>query len=453
MFVLSFLLSATLLASFVKTTPFASGSAFSSSSCDTVKDGYECDPRISHFWGQYSPFFSVPSTIPNEVPPQCHITFAQVLSRHGARFPTSSKSASYKATVEKLQKNVHSYPPPYQFLAKYKYSLGADDLTKFGQLEMIHSGQRFYQQYPALARNCDPFVRSSGEARVVESAENFTQGFHQEKIEHTADGSYPYPILVIPEGSDYNNSLDHGLCTAFEDGPDSDIADDAQGKWAKIFAEPIRTRFNQDLQGANLTLKETIYLMDLCPFETVSSTNGTISPFCNLRSEKEWHQYSYYETLGKYYGYGNGNPLGPTQGVGFVNELIARLTDKPVKDHTSTNRTLDDNPSTFPLGRELYADFSHDNDMTAVFAALGLYGGVAPLPNTTVVEAEQAGGYSAAWTVPFAARAYIEKMQCAGQKDELVRVIINDRVQPLKQCHGDGFGRCSLDAFVDSLKF
>ena len=91
--------------------------------------------------------------------------------------------------------------------------------------------------------------------------------------------------------------------------------------------------------------------------------------------------------------------------------------------------------------------------MTAIFSALGLYNATGPLSNTTVIEAEQANGYSAAWTVPFAARAYFEKMQCHGHREELVRVIINDRVLPLTQCNGDSLGRCTLSAFVDSLGF
>jgi hypothetical protein len=66
------------------------------------------------------------------------------------------------------------------------------------------------------------------------------------------------------------------------------------------------------------------------------------------------------QTLNKYYGYSHGNPLGPTQGVGFTNELIARLTSQPVNDHTTTNTTLDTSNTTFPLNRKLYADFSHD---------------------------------------------------------------------------------------------
>lgn len=385
------------------------------------------------------------------------MTFAQVLSRHGARDPTASKSTSYNATIQKIHKNVKNYPGKYAFLKNYQYTLGADQLTTFGQQEMINSGTKFYQRYEQLANILTPFVRSSSEARVVESAQNFTQGFHNarqaDRFHFGGDPTYPYAIEVISEDDGQNNTLNHDLCTSFENGPDSTIASSAQKTWAGVFVPPIQKRLNSDLQGANLTSTEVIYVMDLCSFNTVASPNGTISPFCGLFTEQEWHQYNYYETLNKYYGYSYGNPLGPTQGVGYTNELIARLTNKQVHDETSTNHTLDDNPATFPLGRVLYADFSHDNDMTAIFSAMGLYNGTAPLSKTTITEASAANGYSAAWTVPFAARAYFEKMVCPGKPEELVRVIINDRVLPLTQCGGDNLGRCLLSKFVDSLSF
>lgn len=428
-------------------------------SCDTVVRGYQCRPQISHYWGQYSPYFEVPSDISADIPHGCSVSFAQVLSRHGARDPTASKTKAYNATIQQLQANVKTFAGPYAFLANYSYTLGADQLTLFGEQEMINSGIKFYHRYEALASKSTPFFRSSGESRVVESAQNFTQGFHAAKLADKrarshGDSTYPYNIVVIPEADGVNNTLNHDLCTDFENGPDSDIADEAQSTWANIFAAPIRDRLNAGLPGANLTIQQTVYMMDLCPFNTVASHNGAISPFCNLFTEEEWHQYGYYETLNKYYGYSHGNPLGPTQGIGFVNELIARLTSKPVHFAASINSTLDANPATFPLNRTLYADFSHDNDMTSIFAALGLYNTTTPmLPNTTVVEAEQAGGYSAAWTVPFASRAYFEKLRCQGQREEMVRVIVNDRVQPLEQCGGDRLGRCGLSAFVESLGF
>lgn len=430
----------------------------SQGSCDSVYHGFRCQPEISHFWGQYSPYFSVPSEISPDIPEQCEITFAQVLSRHGARDPTASKTEAYAALIDKIHTNVKEFSGPYAFLNDYEYTLGADQLTTFGEQELMNSGVQFYERYHELARHVTPFVRSSGEDRVVESALNWTQGFRAAKANDKGaqHGSSAYPTVdvVIPE-ADYgvNNTLNHALCTEFENGTYSEVGDAAEGVWAKIFAQPIRAQLNHDLPGARLTVEETIYLMDLCPFNTVASPIGEISPFCHLFAKEEWHQYNYYETLDKWYGYSYGNPLGPAQGIGFANELIARMTDQPVNVVGSINATLDNDSGSFPLGRNLYADFSHDNDMTAIFAALGLYNGTADLSNTTVVEASDAHGYSAAWTVPFAARAYFEKLRCRGKREELVRVVINDRVLPLEQCGGDELGRCTLSAFVDSLGF
>ncbi|KAI9640700.1 NAD-dependent isocitrate dehydrogenase [Ciborinia camelliae] len=428
------------------------------SSCDTINAGYYCQPEISHFWGQYSPYFAVPSEISASVPDQCEISFAQILSRHGARDPTASKTAKYTALIDKIHNTAISYGADYTFIKDYEYSLGADQLTIFGQQELINSGIKYYNRYKSLATTITPFVRSSGQDRVVESAQNWTQGFHYARSadsSSTANASYPYNIVIISEGTGSNNTLDHSLCSSFEDGPDSTIGNSAQTTWAEIFTPNITSRLNSNLPGANLTMTDTISFMDLCPFNTVASPTGIISPFCSIFTTADWKAYDYYQTLGKYYGFSWGNPLGPTQGVGFTNELIARLTNTPVQDHTSTNHTLDDNPATFPIDAsvKLYADFSHDNDMTGIFSALGLYNSTTPLSNTTRQDVSQTNGYSASWSVPFAARVYIEKMSCAGESEELVRVIVNDRVLPLETCGGDDLGRCGLTRFVESLSF
>jgi hypothetical protein len=91
--------------------------------------------------------------------------------------------------------------------------------------------------------------------------------------------------------------------------------------------------------------------------------------------------------------------------------------------------------------------------MTEVLGALGLYNATKPLSNTTLETADQTNGYSASWTVPFAARFYIEKLSCNDSKEELVRVLINDRIVPLTQCGGTEDGICTLRNFVDSLRF
>ncbi|GKT45677.1 3-phytase A [Colletotrichum spaethianum] len=409
---------------------------------------------ISQFWGQYSPFFSVPSEINAATPPGCEVTFVQILSRHGARDPTASKTANYKALVDRIHASVTNYGKGFEFIKNYEYTLGADQLTSFGQKELVDSGEAFYRRYQALAANNDPFIRSSGQERVVESGLNWTQGFYGSKIadgHNGPDGGIVGLVTIIPEADGVNNTLDHGLCTAFEDGAFSKVGDDAQAPWRDIFTPPITARLNKNLPGANLTASDTVSFMQLCPFNTV--VNGTQSQFCDLFTLDEWKSLEYYETLGKYYGFNAGNPLGPTQGVGFTNELIARLTQQPVVDHTSTNSTLDADPATFPLGKKLYADFSHDNDMMTIYGALGLYNNTQPLSKTNRTSVAETKGFTASWTVPFAARMYVEKMKCGGADEELVRILVNDRVVPLVGCGADEFGRCKLGSFVESMGF
>ena len=149
-------------------------------------------------------------------------------------------------------------------------------------------------------------------------------------------------------------------------------------------------------------------------------------------------------TLGRF---GYGQALGRVQGVGYVNELLARLTHTPVRDHTQTNATLDADPAAFPLGRALYADFSHDNQMAAIFAAMGLFRQSAPLnatdpdPDRTLRNERR---------LPFSGRMVVDGLRCHGQAS--VRVLVNDALMPLEFC-GSGDGLCTLDAFVASQSY
>ncbi|KAF5984719.1 3-phytase A [Fusarium coicis] len=372
---------------------------------NTLSSGCEYDGScndISKLWGQYSSFFSVPSEIDSSTPDDCEVTIGIALSRHGARYPTAGKTTAYSATIARLQKSVTNYGKGYEWLKDYEYNLGSEDLTDFGQDQMIDSGKAFYERYIGLAEKTEPFIRASGSDRVIMSSHNFTQGFYASRGESGDD--YTDGILVIPEEPGINNTLSHGTCSSFED--NDEIGDNsAQTAWGNKFLPSIRDRLNRNLHKAKLSLQETIYLMDLCPFNTVNTPDGIgQSRFCDLFSTEDWRSYDYYMTLGKYYEYGNGNTMGPTQGVGYVNELVSRLTRKPVNDHTTTNRTLDANPETFPLDRALYADFSHDNTMVSIFSAMGLYNSTSKLPKHHIVPAIRAHGYSSAWVVPFAAR-------------------------------------------------
>lgn len=143
-----------------------------------------------------------------------------------------------------------------------------------------------------------------------------------------------------------------------------------------------------------------------------------------------------------------GQELGPVQGVGYVNELIARLTDSPVKDATQTNRTLDSSSRTFPLDRTVYADFSHDNQMISIYSAMGLFRPAEPLSTTMP---DPGRSWRASKLVPFAAKLVTERMECNGRP--FVRILVDDALQALDFCGGDKNGLCDVDAFVQSQGF
>ena len=47
--------------------------------------------------------------------------------------------------------------------------------------------------------------------------------------------------------------------------------------------------------------------------------------------------------------------------MGFVQELVARLTHAPIHIYnTTTNSTIDNNPITMPLDQPIYVDATHD---------------------------------------------------------------------------------------------
>lgn len=239
---------------------------------------------------------------------------------------------------------------------------------------------------------------------------------------------------------------------------DSDTQTDA---WLSVFAPSITARLNKAAPGANLTNTDTFSIISLCPFETVAKE--TLSPFCDLFSPEEFAAFEYSGDLNKFYGtgyaihpnfspsfflmhyYRYGQPLGRVQGVGYVNELIARLTGKAVQDRTQTNSTLDSSATAFPINRTIYADFSHDDELIAIYTALGLFRPPRPLDP---IHPDPDRTWVASKLVPFSAQMIVEKLEC--DRNEYVRLLVSDAVQPLEFCGASGDGLCSLDAFVKS---
>ncbi|KAK6531810.1 hypothetical protein TWF694_002977 [Orbilia ellipsospora] len=415
--------------------------------CTSLSKGYICHKDISRSWGAYSPYHALTSPYKDSaLPSECKVTFAQVLSRHASRYPTRNAGDKLKATLDKIQSKAKSYSPKTEFIKKFEYDLqeGYDMLTEFGKGEMYRSGEVFFHRYKHLAKEEEPFVRVAGQQRVVDSGNIFMKGFTHAKKKYTgADKvSTPEPVIIY-EGEKFKNVLDHSACKSFETGKFSQTYKKPMDEYAAVFTPPIIERLKGEMPGSEIDAHDVESLMGLCSFYTVVK-GVPLSKFCHLFTPEEFKQYNYFRTLGFYYRFGPGNELGPAQGIGFVNELIARLTNSKVKDYTTSNAT-----TVGPLDKKIYADFSHDTTMITIFSAMQLFDGLKPL-NTKSIDAEDR--FNAAELVPFASRMYVEKLKCEGEKDDLVRVLINERVMKLK-CKEKKFGGCTVKDFVGGLEF
>ncbi|KAJ6490625.1 phytase [Mycena vitilis] len=370
------------------------------------------------------------------------VSQVNILQRHGARYPTSGASVNIVSAVEKLQ-NADKYThPAMEFLSSFVYTLGTDDLVPSGALQSYEAGALVFERYSSLVdRENLPFLRASSGARVVDSANEWAAGFSA-----ASHDRYNIALSVILSETG-NDTLENHMC------PNAGTSDAQTAEWLAVYATEITARLNTWAPGSNLTDPETSALISLCAFHTAASASETLSPFCALFSPADFAAFDYAADLDKYYytGPGAARGLGRVQGVGYTNELLARLIRSPVHDRTQTNRTLDADPATFPLDRSVYADFSHDNTVVAIFGALGLF----PQPRAlSTVEPDARRTWRTHEMVPFAARMVVERLTCAGHRSgEYVRILVNDALQPLEFCAADADGLCTLSAFVDNQSY
>lgn len=183
-----------------------------------------------------------------------------------------------------------------------------------------------------------------------------------------------------------------------------------------------------------------------------------------------------------YYRYSYGNPTGRAQGIGYVQELLARLKHEHiVSSNSSINSTLDSADGTFPLGQQVYADFSHDDIIISVLTALSMdYFKDAP---TTTDFPPQKGHFKLSDITPFGANLITETIGCASAKPKpmqksrvqyapaqygydadnathkFVRMRLNNGILPLNSIRGGKCGNstsgrldglCDMDSFLES---
>jgi 3-phytase len=246
-------------------------------------------------------------------------------------------------------------------------------------------------------------------------------------------------------------------------------------KFAPIVTKNALDRLKEFLPSDfNLTTLDIVSMMNMCPYEY--ATLGR-SSFCALFTEQEWKDFEYITDLTFYGNNGFGAASGRAQGIGYVQELAARLQSRLIKSSDSSiNYTYDDNTKDFPLHQPMYMDMSHDDIIVSVLSALGMqYFNYGPHGLPDSVPHAIPHNFDLKKITPFGARLFSEIWTCpkdakldslqemmyknpdlssASNTTDYIRFVLNNApvsTMGMEACKGAVNGFCPLKDFVKSV--
>ncbi|PFH52488.1 hypothetical protein AMATHDRAFT_173590 [Amanita thiersii Skay4041] len=412
------------------------------------------------YWGNLSPWYSVDKGAFGidsgpETPEGCQVTGLHFLHRHGARYPTSWASYGGPSNLaSRLHQSASRWNATHElrFLNDWTYKLGEEVLTPFGRQQLYDLGISMRLKYGFLLEkfsdtNTIPVFRTESQNRMLASALNFAIGF----FGYPFEGQYQQSITI--EADDFNNTLSpYKTCPNARHQDKSERGTWYVKKWANKYLKSAQARLQKRIRGYDLTIEDVYTMQQLCAYETVAIG---YSKFCELFTEKEWEGFNYAMDLSFWYNSAFGSPVARVQGIGYVQELVARLTHTAIQVYnSSTNSTLDDNPTTFPLNDSLYVDATHEVVVLNIITALNLtsFASTGPLPATHIPPNRS---FRVSELAPFATNIQFQLLECSSIPDPQIRIIINDGVAPLtgvRGCPKQRDGMCPVDVFVVAQK-
>ncbi|KAF1349733.1 histidine phosphatase superfamily [Delphinella strobiligena] len=454
---------------------------------------------ISQYWGQISPYsdnaenyFGVDDV---GLPNGCQIEQVHTLQRHANRFPTSStedgiNDEDFAAKVLNWTEANPSkaFTGPLAFLNTYRYIMGESYLTGEGAATEFSSGVAFWNRYGRTLYNASvgqvtynptaangtarpkPVLRTTSQSRIENSQINWALGFFGTSFQVTPDPTLKnftdgglFDVVIIPEGGTENNTLaSYDSCFNDDLNNIGYIGDSDLYSYIPIYLKNATARIQQYVPaGFNLTTNDTYAMQSICAYE-----QGYIgqSDFCGLFTEDEWAGFEITLDIEYYFDYSYGNPTGRAQGIGYVQELLARLQNQYItSSNSSVNSTITNNPTDFPLGRPFYADFSHDDILISRHS----------------IPPDASRHFNLGHLTPFGARLITEVIGCstpnptafhnhrtqyyptqygynaANATNKFIRMRLNNGILPLNTirggyCEGRTDGLCAMSRFVAS---
>ncbi|KAF4416295.1 3-phytase A precursor [Fusarium acutatum] len=251
-------------------------------------------------------------------------------------------------------------------------------------------------------------------------------------------------IEVIIEAVGFSNSLAGDLNC-----PNTAKADykSPVEAWIEIYLQDATSRFNNITDGLKWTLADVYAAQKICPLETVAYG---FNRFCDLFTYEEWQSFSYSIDLSFSSGAAFHSATGRAVGLGYQQEVIARL-----KNHTlgysgsQINTTRDGMKETFPLNQSLYFD-SHDKDIISILTAFGFRQFAEKLPVDKYPGDHE---FTVSHITPFGARLDIEIIKAhksisperdrclEGNDTKYIHFVLNQRTIPL----GKSFPECDVN--------
>ncbi|OCH96218.1 phosphoglycerate mutase-like protein [Obba rivulosa] len=432
----------------------------------TEKTGETPSFNPLRYWGNLAPWYSVgdafglPDASP-QLPKGCELTQVHLLHRHGARYPTSGEAPSEFAELLNKVATTTGFEAsgPLEFLNTWTYKLGAELLTPFGRQQLYDLGVAFRVKYGDLLKGFTklPVFRTTSEARMVDSALQFAAGFFGVQ---TYQQEY-YELIIIEEDG-FNNTLAPWNACPVSNGPLDNLGTEAALNWSTVYLKDTIPRLQKYIKGIELNNEDVVAMQELCAYETVALG---YSAFCDLFTEEEWKGFEYGNDLDFWYSDGPGQPTTAAQGIGYVQELVARLTKTPLTSfETSLNSTLDGSNVTFPLDQPIYVDATHDTVISTVVTALNFTSLAAngPLPTDHIPKDQT---YFVNQIAPFASNLVAQVMSCPASavtnskstsKESYIRFLLNDGVVPLTgiaHCEeANKFGLCPTANFIQGMQ-
>jgi hypothetical protein len=348
------------------------------------------------------------------------------------------------------------------FLNDWEYQLGSDILTPFGRNQLFNLGAKFRIQYGHLLTDMHkpPVFRSTTQDRMVKSALNFAAGFWGLPFEEQ------YHQFYLIEARGFNNTLccDTNCPNAFK--PMAWTGYQAFANFTDVSMRGTAARLQSMVEGLELTSHHAMTMVSLCAYETVALG---YSAFCPLFDDNDFESFEYALDLMFHYSHAWGSPLTATLGMGWVEELVSRLTQERIYASSSTvNSSVTSDPDLFPLDQSIYVDASHDTTMTAsaclrkyrkawliartVLVALNLSSlSTEPLPIDRILPNRT---FEVSKIAPFAANLVVQVAESTDRVKH-VRFILNDGVVPatgIEGCPYDRNGFCPLETFVKAMR-